>query len=377
MAMTHRERVVAALSHREPDLVPIDFGGKRDTSIVIAGYERLKEHFGVQAPNVLTSRMMQVVDVDEQIMGALDTDTRGVYPAGPPDETIGDGRYRDEWGVERVRPRKSLYYDQLEFPLSGSITPDDIARYDWPDPDDPVRTTGLKERVKQVREQTDCAIVLNLPSAFVHTSQYLRGFEDWFMDFVRDPKLLAYLFDAVLDIDLAICRRLLEEVGSEVDVLMASDDLGLQGGPMISPDVYRELLKPRHAKYFGLMHELSPAKVLFHSCGSVADLIGDFVDTGVDVLNPVQVSATGMEPARLKKEWGGKLAFWGAIDTQHVLPHGTVAEVEAEVERCIEALGEGGGYVVSAVHNLQPDVPTDNVLAMYRHARAYRPSFSR
>lgn len=377
MAMTHRERVVAALSHREPDLVPIDFGGTRDTSIVIAGYERLKEHFGVQAPNTLTSRMMQVVDVDEQIMCALDTDTRGVYPPGPLDEAIGDDRYRDGWGVERIRPPRSLYYDQLAFPLSGSITTDDIARYDWPDPDDPVRTTGLKERVRLVREQTDCAIVLNLPSAFVHTSQYLRGFEDWFMDFVRDPKLLTYLFDAVLDVSLAICRRLLQEVGSAVDVLMASDDLGLQGGPMISPEVYRELLKPRHAKYFALMHDLSPAKVLFHSCGSVADLIGDFVDIGVDVLNPVQVSAAGMEPVRLKKEWGGKLALWGAIDTQHVLPHGTVADVEAEVERCIEALGEGGGYVVSAVHNLQPDVPMDNVLAMYRHARAYRPSFCR
>jgi len=377
MAMTHRERVVAALSHQEPDLVPIDFGGTRDTSIVVAGYERLKEHFGVQTPDRLTSRMMQVVDVDEQIMCALDTDTRGVYPAGPPDTTIGGDRYRDEWGVERVRPRRSLYYDQLEFPLAGSITTDDIARYAWPDPDDPVRTAGLKERVKRVREQTDCAIVLNLPSAFVHTSQFLRGFEDWFMDFVRDPKLLTYLFDAVLDIDLAICRRLLEEVGSEADVLMASDDLGLQGGPMISPEVYRELLKPRHAKYFSLMHDLSPAKVLFHSCGSVADLIADFVDLGVDVLNPVQVTAAGMEPDRLKRQWGDKLAFWGAIDTQHVLPHGTVAEVEAEVERCIEALGEGGGYVVSAVHNLQPDVPVENVLAMYRHARAYRPSFSR
>ena len=160
-------------------------------------------------------------------------------------------------------------------------------------------------------------------------------------------------------------------------MLRTGDDVGMQTGLMMRPDRWRELLKPRHAKYFSLMHDLSPAKVLFHSCGSVADLIADFVDLGVDVLNPVQVTAAGMEPDRLKRQWGDKLAFWGAIDTQHVLPHGTVAEVEAEVERCIEALGEGGGYVVSAVHNLQPDVPVENVLAMYRHARAYRPSFSR
>ena len=375
MAMTHRERIVAALSHRQPDKVPIDLGGTRDSSIVLPGYERLKAHFGVQAPNVLTSRMMQVVDVDERILDALDIDTRALSPGGQPDVIISDDRYRDEWGVERVRPADSFYYDQLEFPLSGNITASDIARYPWPDPDDPVRTAPLKPRLKEIREQTDCAVVLNLPSGFVHTSQYLRGFEDWFMDFAADPKLLTCLFDAVLDVSLAICRNVLEEVGPEVDVIMASDDLGLQNGLMMPPETFRQLLKPRLAKYFGVMHELSPAKVLFHTCGSVADILGDLIDIGVDALNPVQVTAAGMEPATLKKQWGDRLAFWGAIDTQHVLPHGTVAEVEAEVERRIEELGQGGGYVLSAVHNVQPDVPLDNLLAMYRHAREYRPSF--
>ena len=375
MTMTHRQRIVAALSHRQPDKVPIDLGSTRDSSIVLPGYERLKDHFGVQAPNVLTSRMMQVVDVDERILCALDIDTRAVCPGGQPDVMIGDNRYRDEWGVERVRPAGSFYYDQLEFPLSGDITASDVSRYPWPDPDDPVRTAPLKERLKQIREQTDCAVVLNLPSGFVHTSQYLRGFEDWFMDFAADPTLLACLFDAVLDVSLAICRNVLEEVGSEVDVVMASDDLGLQNGLMMPPETFRQLLKPRFARYFGVMHEMSPAKVLFHTCGSVTDIIGDLIDIGVDVLNPVQVSAAGMASATLKKQWGDKLAFWGAIDTQHVLPHGTVAEVEAEVERRIEELGQGGGYVLSAVHNVQPDVPLDNLLAMYRHAREYRPSF--
>jgi uroporphyrinogen decarboxylase len=374
-AMTHRERVIAALSHQEPDTVPIDFASTRDSSIVVEGYEQLKEHFGIQAENTLTSRMMRVVDVDERILRALDTDTRGVFPATPPDVILGEGRYRDEWGVERVRPPGSFYYDERSFPLAGNITMGDILHYPWPDPQHPIRRTGLKERVRQIRDATDCAVVLNLQSAFVHTSQYLRGFEDWFMDFARDRRLLGALFDAVLDVSMAINRELLEEVGAEVDVVMGSDDLGLQGGLMISPQAYRELIKPRHQRYFQLMHELSPAKVFFHTCGSVADILGDLVEIGVEVLHPVQVSAAGMAPARLKEHWGEKLAFWGAIDTQHVLPYGSVKDVKAEVERRIEEFGQGGGYVLGAVHNLQPDVPTQNILAMYRHAREYLPSY--
>ncbi len=374
-AMEHRKRVLAALSHREPDRVPIDLGATRDSSVVVAGYERLKAHFGVQSPNVLTSRMMQVVDVDEGILRALDIDTRGVFPASPPDVMIGERRYRDEWGVERVNPPGSHYYDQIAFPLAGPITVRDIARYPWPDPHDPIRRKGLKERVRQIHDSLGCAAVLNLPSAFVHTSQYLRGFEDWFVDIASDRRLIGALFDAVLEINLAICQDILEEVGSEVDVLMASDDLGLQDGLMIAPSAYREIVKPRHRRYLQIMHDLSPARVFFHTCGSVADIVEDLVEIGVDVLNPVQVSAAGMEPRRLKEQYGGRLAFWGAIDTQHVLPHGSIRDVGAEVERRIEELGQGGGYVLSAVHNIQPDVPVENILAMYRHAREYVPSF--
>jgi len=375
--MTHRERVLAALSHQEPDVVPIDLASTRDSSIVVEGYERLKAHFGIVAENVLTSRMMRVVDVDERILQALDIDTRAINPAAPPDTILDEHRYRDEWGVERVRPPGGFYHDQRTFPLGGDITVRDILEYPWPDPQDPIRRRGLKERVQEIREKTGCATVLGLPSGFVHTSQYLRGFEDWFLDFARDRRLLTTLFDAVLEVNLAICREMLEEVGAEVDVLLTSDDLGLQNGLMVAPETYRELIKPRHQRYFQLMHDLSPGKVLFHTCGSVVDILDDLVEIGVDVLHPVQVSAAGMDPVQLKKGWGDKLAFWGAIDTQHVLPHGSVEDVKAEVERRIEQLGRGGGYLLGAVHNLQPDVPIENVLAMYRHAREYRPSWGR
>lgn len=373
--MTHRERVIAALSHQEPDTVPIDLASTIDSSIVVEGYERLKSHLGIQAENVLTNRMMRVVDVDERVLQALDVDTRGVFPGGPPDVILDGGRYRDEWGVERVRPPGSFYYDERTFPLSGEITVSDVARYPWPDPHDPIRRQGLKERVQEIH-QAGYAAVLNMPSAFVHKTQYLRGFEDWFMDFARDQRLLAALFDAVLEVSLAMCEELLAEVGSEVDVLLSADDLGIQRSLMVSPDAYRALIKPRHAAYFRLLHDRSPAKVLFHTCGSVVDILDDLVDIGVDALHPVQVSARGMDPAQLKKRWGDRLAFWGAIDTQRVLCQGSVEDVQAEVARRIEELGPGGGYVLGAVHNIQPDVPAENVLAMYRYAREYRPSYA-
>ena len=374
--MTPRERVCAALSHRQPDRVPIDLGATRDSSIVVEGYERLKAHYGVQGDNRLTSRMMRVVDVDERILQALDIDTRGVFPAAPPDTILDARRYRDEWGVERVCPPGSHYYDQTSYPLAGAIGLGDILAYPWPDPHDPIRRRGLRQRVAEIHA-AGYAAVLNLPSGFVHISQYLRGFEDWFIDIASDRRLAAALYDAVLEVNLAMCREMLAEVGDAVDVLMASDDLGLQGSLMVSPAVYRELIKPRHRRYFQLMHDLSPAKVFFHTCGSVADIIDDLIEIGVDVLHPVQVSAAGMAPQALKARYGDRLAFWGAIDTQHVLPHGSVADVQAEVERRIEELGEGGGYVLGAVHNIQPDVPTANVVAMFEHARAYEPSYGR
>jgi uroporphyrinogen decarboxylase len=378
--MTHRERVLAALSHREPDRIPIDLGSTRDSSIVVDGYERLKRHFGIEAPSRLSSRMMQVVEVDERILAALDIDTRAVLPPAPlrgADEEVGHDRYRDEWGVVRVKPAGALYYDQVAAPLAGEITVRQILDYPWPDPADPGRLRGLAARIREIREGAGCAAVLNLPSAFVHVSQYLRGFEDWFMDMAADQRLMEVLFDAVLEITLGISETLLREVGQEVDVLMASDDLGLQDRLMVSVETYRKLIKPRQARFFRRLHELSPAKVFFHTCGSVAPIVEDLIEIGVDVLNPVQVSAAGMEPEGLKRRYGGRLAFWGAVDTQRILPYGTVGEVEREVERLIDILGPGGGYVLSAVHNLQPDVPVENLLAMFARAREYRPSFSR
>ena len=378
--MTHRERVLAALSHEQPDMVPIDFGGTVNSSIVVEGYENLLQHFGIEAKSNIVQRMTRIVDVDERILNDLDIDVRAVFTGTPiteDAEETGPKTYRDQWGIDRIKPEHSFYYDQVNYPLAGNISLSDITRYPWPNPDNPALTKRLRERVKWIKEHTDCAVVLRVPAPFVHVSQYLRGFEDWYCDLALNSNVLEALFDAILEVSMGMARHVLREVGQDVDVLVCGDDLGGQQRLQMRHKHYLKYIKPRHAKYFRQLHDLSPAKFLFHSCGSVAGIIDDLLEIGVDALNPVQVAAAGMNPIELKRKYRGRMAFWGAIDTQHVLPHGSVADVKREVEERIEQMGEGGGYVLSAVHNLQPDVPIENIVAMFRHTRDYVPSFAK
>src|SRR5512138_2660719 len=196
--MTRRERVLAAVSHKQPDKVPIDLGGTRDSSLVVEAYEQVKKYFGIKAEDRLCDRMMRVVHVDERILQGLDIDTRAVFPGAPSKglgQELGPRKYRDAWGVVRVHPEGSYYYDQTEFPLSGEISINDIVKYPWPDPDDPGLVKGIKERLAWIRQNTDCAAILTLPAPFVHISQYLRGFEDWFCDILLSPKRIEALFD--------------------------------------------------------------------------------------------------------------------------------------------------------------------------------------
>jgi uroporphyrinogen decarboxylase len=371
---------MAALSHEQPDTVPLDFGGTVNSSIVVEGYNKLKEHFGIDAENRICQRMTRIVEVDEHILRALDIDTRAVFTGTPiveKKQEPGPKRYRDIWGIERIKPEHSFYYDQTNFPLAGEISLSDVMNYPWPDPDDPGIVRGLKERVTWIRDNTDCAAILRISSPFVHTSQYLRGFEDWYCDIALNTKVIEALFDAILEISMQMSKNVLKTVGQEVDVITCGDDLGGQHRLQINHNHYLKYIKPRHAKYFRQIHDLSPAKFLFHTCGSVASIIEDLIEIGVDALNPVQVSAEGMNPVEFKKTYCGRMAFWGAMDTQHVLPHGSIDDVKKMVEERIEQMGEGGGYVIAAVHNIQPDVPVENILALFSHAREYVPSFAK
>ncbi len=372
--MTHRERVLAAVNLKEPDSVPLDFGSHIDSSIHRTAYAQLKERMGIRttAEPTIVSRMMQDVAVEDPVLDTLDIDTRGVFPGSPVNTGTADEKrrtYIDEWGVTWAMPETSLYYELNRSPLAGEITIRDISRYPWPDKEDPGVTRGLREQIHRLRKSGDYALVLNLPSMFVHQSQYMRGFADWYLDLAAQPAVSEALFDAVLEVRMCQAARILEAVGKEVDIIMTADDMGTQKALQFSPEYYRKFFKPRNAKYFDMIRKATDAPILLHSCGSVYEIIGDLIDIGLQILNPVQTYAAQMEPALLKREFGKHLAFWGAVDIQHVLPFGTVKEVQDEVKQLFETLGDGGGWVLGPCHNIQPGVPPDNIIAMYRAGR--------
>ena len=374
MSLSHRERVIKALSHQEPDRVPFDLGSTANSSIHLLCYQKLKAYFGVEAEDIIIHKMMQTVAVHEPILQALDIDLRYVgYGASDkrPDIPVGEDGYQDEWSVVRRKPPSSLYYDLVKSPLAGSITIQDIVNFPWPDPTDPGYTRGLRDRLLHYRENTDYAIALRLPSVFVHVTQYLRGFEDWFLDLAADKKLAGTLFDAVTEQNTAMAEEMLKVGGDLVDVVCTSDDMGFQTGPMVSPELYRELFKPRHKKFFDMVKKNTSAFVHFHCCGSIYKLLDDLIELGVDVIHPVQVAAKDMDSSVLAPEFGDRLSFWGGVDTQRVLPKGTTEEVKAEVRRRIRDFAPGGGYILGAVHDIQPDVPVENIIAMYEAGREY------
>ncbi len=373
--MTHRERMLRALSRQEPDRVPVDLGGSRSSSLVFEAYANLERHLGgTEAPRMF-NRWLNVAHPSEAMLRRFDIDTRSLCPGGADageDVELPGGSYRDEWGVVRTRPAGSLYYDLTRPPLAGDVEITDVERYRWPDPHDPGRTRGLGEEARRLHEETDYAVVLTMPGGIVHQAQFLRGFEDWFADLIANPALFQALMEKLTDLWIEMAKDELDAVGPHVDICFFGDDLGFQNGPMMSMELYRKMIRPHHARLFGYLRSRTTAKIGYHTCGSVVHLIPDLIEMGVDALNPVQVSAKGMDPRRLKEEFGKDLAFWGAIDSQRVLPFGSPAEVAAEVQTRIRDLGPGGGYVCCGVHNLQADVPPANICAMYDAALEYR-----
>jgi uroporphyrinogen decarboxylase len=372
--MTHRERVLAALNHRQPDRVPVDLGATRSTSLVVQAYERLNRHLGAEEPARIFSKWLNIAHPGQAMLQRFDIDTRSVGQ-GPPDHwqdiVFPDGSYQDEWGVVRTRPAGCLYYDLTKSPFAGDASVADLVKHPWPDPHDPGRCRNLREEARRLHQETDHAIALNMPGGVVTQAQFLRGFEDWFADLIADPTFYHALLERITDLWIEMAKDEFDAAEGSVDFCFFGDDVAFQDGPMMSMELYRKMVKPYHARVFSYIKSRSSAKILYHTCGSVAHLIPDLIELGVDALNPVQVSAKGMDTKTLKREFGKDICFWGAIDTQRVLPFGSPADVAAEAKRRIEDLGPGGGYVLCAVHNIQADVTPENICAMYDAAREF------
>jgi len=262
----------------------------------------------------------------------------------------------------------------VEYPIHES-TLAALERYPWPDPDDPSRYRGLRQQARALREQTPYAIVgrCDLGADILARPQWIRGYVESMLDLAANPDFAEAFLDRLTDIAIRAWGHFLAEVGEYIDVVAMFDDLGMQDRPLISPAMYRRLVKPRHARIIAAIKTRTKAKVFFHTDGAILDLIPDLIDIGVDILNPVQVSAKGMDDTtELKRRFGRDLTFWGgACDSQRVLPFGTLEEARAETRRRIADLAPDGGFVFAPIHNFQDDVSGEKVLALYRTALEY------
>ncbi len=374
-AMTHRERVLAALDRRETDRPPIDFGGTYTTTIFYAAYERLKRHLNLDHETTILSKIRRLAIPHESVLRRFDVDTRFLGLGGHDDAPgeIDEDTYLDEWGTT-WRKAEDGHYLYVDGPFFGLRNPDPglLDRHPWPDPDNPGYVRGLAERAAELRRTTDCAIVLNLPIGVVHQGQFLRGFADWLKDLYRNRTFVCRMMDITADIWIRLARNALDAAGDNVDVVFFGDDLASQNAPLFAPEIYRELVKPRHRRMIEAVKRGRDVRVLYHSCGAVSSLIDDLIDIGVDAINPVQVTARDMAPESLKARFGDRIAFWGGVNSQEILPFATPEEVRAEVRRVVATLGRGGGLVLNSVHNIQNDVSPENIVAMFDEARACR-----
>jgi uroporphyrinogen decarboxylase len=373
--MSPRQRVLKALNHEIPDRVPIDLGGFQ-TGILKDAYIALLDYLDIDDDVEIMDPVQQLAKPCEQVLRRFGVDIRYVFANGP-DSFEGsiekNTRHerlwhdlKDEFGVVWSMPDdRQLYMDISYHPLAEA-TIDDLADYPFPKGNDPSRFTGVRDAALLLREQSPYAISTGIGGVVYEICWYMRGLERWFTDMIENPAFCEALLDKTLAFWLDYYDGFLAEIGDLVDVVMIGDDIGGQSGPLFNPEFYRKIVKPRQKKLVRHIKSLSPAKVWYHTCGSVADYIPNLLDNGIDILNPVQISASNMNPQELKTRYGNQLVFWGGgIDTQHVLPFAKPEKIRQHVRHNIEIFKPGGGYVFNNVHNIQVGVPAENIVALF------------
>ncbi len=371
--LTSRERIRLALNHQETDRIPVDLGGSDCTTITLKAYKNLKKHLGFKDDAKIFSRRFQTVRVAEELQRMLHCDVR-VIPYRPSvrdqAQTIAGDTYTDEWGLNFQSD--GLYFNIINAPLKDAKI-GDLERYDWPDPSDPERVKGVAEEARYWYDHSTYALLgPGIACSLFEQCWYLRGFEQFLLDLMVDKEFAHALLRKVLNIRKIMYGKFLENAGKYLDVIYVADDIAMQSGPMMSLDLFREMIKPYYEEYFGFLKSRTEAKLFYHCCGGIEPFLKDLIDIGCDILNPVQTAAAGMDPIQLKETYGDKIVFWGGVDTQHILPNGTTKEIQEATVKMIDIMGAGGGYVLSAVHNIQPDTPPENIMTMLDTAFHYR-----
>ena len=382
--MTSRQRVLAALNHRKPDRFPVDFGASYATGLTVAAYTNVRRALGLGSdPPKIVDPVQMLAEVELPVLDALGTDVVGLrtdsghrhgwydwrIPQGPQvlmPRNVEVRRRRDGGWDQYIGNRLvntmapgSWYFDPVEYPAWRVFRTEDFG-------DDLLRS--LEERSGALRRSSDRALLFNSPFAVSNSTS-----ADFLRDLLTEKEEAHERLEAWADSAVACLKPVLDAIRGSVDVITFSGDAGTQAGPLFGPELYGEMIVPHMRKITEYVHKHSGMKCFLHSCGSVYRLIGCFIDMGMDVVNPLQVSAAEMDPLRLVGEFGGQIVFWGGgCDTQQVLPGGTVEEVRREVRLRLDAFTKVPGYVFSQVHNVQPDVPAENFLAVVDEVRGYR-----
>ncbi|RME83851.1 MAG: hypothetical protein D6775_07055 [Caldilineae bacterium] len=381
MPMTPRERVLTAINHEEPDRVPIVIGVSNATSIKMKPYRELKKLLGIQAPDryLYDWPELGTAALDEETLVRLHSDVRGVLDRHP-DEVYARNRNRephtpfiDAWGIGQVEIEPGVWFPGVH-PLADAQTIEDIEKYaGWPDPSDLSRVAHVRDEARRLAEENRYAIMATPWLLFPLERAFgLQRMDNFLLNLALNPEFAQALLHKIAGLCKALMAPFLRELGDNVDIIKIGDDLGTQTSLLMSPQMYRQFVKPIHADYIAFIKDRTHARVFFHTDGDVFDLVEDFIEIGVDILNPIQTSAGKMANlAELKKRYGQNIVFCGAIDTHRVLPYGTPEEVRQEVRRVIDILGPGGGYMLASVHTIMDDVPAENILAMVDAAVEY------
>jgi hypothetical protein len=418
--MTSRERLQAALNHQQPDQVPVDLGATPVTGIAASTLTRLREALGLPPGPVKVHEPFQVLGrVEEDVLDALGIDVVGLEARttffGYPNEDwkpwrlhdgtevlVGGGfvTTEDEEGNLYLypggdtsaapcakMPRGGYYFDALI--RQEPIDPQRLDPEEWAEGMFPLFTdedlAHLERQATYLFHNTSRGIIGNfgqgglgdiafVPGLWLKEPKGIRDPAEWYMAMLLYPDYIQGIFEIQTERALQNLELYRQAVGDKIQAIFISGtDFGAQNGPFLSPDLYRERFKPFHQRINDWVHAHTSWKTFFHSCGSVEAFLEDFIDAGVDILNPVQCSAAGMDPRTLKEQYGDRLVFWGGgIDTQRVLPFGTPEEVKAQVRERMEIFGRGGGYVFNTIHNIQPRTPTENLMALFEAVQQYR-----
>jgi uroporphyrinogen decarboxylase len=353
--MNHRERTLSAINHRQPDRPPLYVSITPQVARKLC--EELKLPFEEPEDAMESARISHT-----GLLMAMGVDIIAVAPVAPhtaPTIALPDGRIKNEWGM--IMRNIGIYSEIDEYPLASVSTEQEILQYPFPDPDAPGRFDVARSTMETC--SSSYAVIGDVETMFFEISWYLTGLEKLLTDLMIESEYLYLLMDRIMEYIIA-CGKKLILMG--VDILWCGDDYGSQSGMIIDPVTWRKVIKPRIKYMFDEFRKVrSDIKIAWHSCGSILPIIPDFIEVGLDILNPIQPLAHGMDPVYLKNTYGRDLVFFGGIDVQQLLPFGTPQMIKDEVRRRIDILGKDGGYIIAPAHNIQPDTSTENILAFF------------